>query len=68
MSTYSDSDGAIPGKLKVAVLAVREVPSPKGGEPTIEYLIPARYGSPGGSGVVVDLPPTGDSHLQIDLK
>ena len=69
MTTYTDGDGAIPGKVTVTVLSTSEVAAKKkGDDPTLKYIIPARYASPTSSGVKIDIPPSGDKDLKIDLN
>jgi len=67
MTTYSDGDGAIPGKAAVSVISTQEVPSKKGGDPEIKYLVPERYASTSNSGILVEIPPAGNDSIKIDI-
>jgi hypothetical protein len=68
MTTYSENDGAIPGKHRVVVRSTKQIPSPTGGDPTITYLVPARFSIPGDSFVDVEVPPGGSTNLDIKIE
>jgi hypothetical protein len=68
LSTYSEGDGAVPGKHKVGITSTKEVPSKRGGEAETVYLIPVNYASPDLSGIEVEIPPEGNTNITIDLK
>jgi len=68
LTTYVDGDGAVPGKHKVGVTAVEEVPNPKGGEPIAKSLVPSNCTNPETSGYEVEIPPQGKTDIQIDFK
>ena len=65
LTTLSEGDGALPGKHKVTVALTKMLREIKEGDPwdesAVEYVVPARYGSPQTSGLsaeVVDgMPP-----------
>jgi hypothetical protein len=64
LTTYTDGDGAIPGKNQVAVEVVEEVPT-KDGDTTVKSLIPSKFMNPAQSGIQFELRPSGYSNLQI---
>ena len=66
LSTYAEGDGAIPGKTKVAVEVVEEVPT-KDGDTESKSLIPPKFTNPDRSGIQLDIPAAGYSNLQIDI-
>lgn len=67
LTTYKEGDGAIPGKTRVAVEVVEEVPM-KDGDTTSKSLIPAKFMNPDKSGLRLEVRPSGYSNLQIDIK
>jgi hypothetical protein len=67
LSTYKDGDGVIPGKNRVAVEVVEEVPM-KDGDTTAKSLIPVKFMNPDKSGLQLEVRPSGYSNLQIDIK
>jgi hypothetical protein len=66
LTTYSDGDGAIVGKHRIAVDVVEEVPT-KDGDTTTKSLVPKKFTSPDSSGIELEIPASGRSNLQIDL-
>jgi hypothetical protein len=66
LTTYTDGDGGIAGKNKVAVEVVQEVPM-KDGDTTTKSLIPVKFTNPDQSGVALEIPAKGYSNLQIDI-
>jgi hypothetical protein len=70
MTTSQEDDGAIPGLLKVGVIAVEQIPAGKGkgADPDSRDLIPPRYGNPSSSGIAVQIPTEGKRDIVIDLK
>ena len=64
LTTYTEGDGAIPGKTQVSVEVVEEVPT-KDGDTTVKSLIPPKFMNPAQSGIQFDLRPSGYSNLQI---
>jgi hypothetical protein len=67
LSTYSEGDGAVPGKHMVAVVATEEVKT-RDGDTSVKYLIPEQYASAETSGVEVEVPSGGSSDLQVAFK
>ena len=67
LTTYDPNDGAVAGKHKVGVEVTREVPT-KGGDTTVKYLIPEKYARPDESGIEVEIPPGGNTDIQIGIK
>jgi hypothetical protein len=67
LSTYSDGDGTIAGKNRIAVEVVEEVPM-KDGDTTTKSLIPVKFTNPDRSGLQLEIPESGYKNLQIDLK
>ncbi|AGA30673.1 hypothetical protein [Singulisphaera acidiphila] len=67
LTTYTDGDGAVAGKHQVGVLVTEEVPT-KGGDFVPKYLIPEKYSQPENSGIAIDIPPAGNTNIQIDIK
>jgi hypothetical protein len=66
LSTYSEGDGVIPGKNRVAVEVVEEVPM-KDGDTTSKSLIPVKFTNPDESGLQLEVRATGYSNLQINI-
>ena len=64
LTTYADGDGVIPGKNRVSVEVVEEVPT-KDGDTTAKSLIPAKFARPDESGLQLEVRPAGYSNLQI---
>lgn len=54
LSTYRPSDGALVGKHKIGVISTESDPA-KGPEGRSRSLVPARYATPGGSGLTADV-------------
>jgi hypothetical protein len=67
LTTYTEGDGAIPGKNQVSVEVVEEVPT-KDGDTTVKSLILPRYMNPATSKIQLDLRASGYKNLQIDIK
>jgi hypothetical protein len=67
LTTYKDGDGVIPGKNRVSVEVVEEVPT-KDGDTTSKSLIPAKFMNPDKSGLQLEVRPSGYSNLQISIK
>jgi hypothetical protein len=67
LTTYKEGDGAMAGKHKVAVDVTEDVPG-KEGDTTTKYLIPQKYASPEQSGLSIEIPSSGSSKLEIDIK
>jgi hypothetical protein len=73
LSTYGRDDGAPPGQYKVIVAAsgAKEIEpgvldaEPEGG---FKSPVPAKYGSPATTDIVVEVKAEGTNHLTIDLK
>jgi hypothetical protein len=68
LTTYEGDDGAIPGKHTVTVAAYKDVKVPGQTEPQQTLITPEQYASTVTSGISVDIPPTGKTDIQIDLK
>ena len=66
LTTYSDGDGAIAGKNKVAIEVVEEVKM-KDGDTASKSVIAEKFADSNRSGVVVEIPAKGYSNLQIDV-
>jgi hypothetical protein len=66
LTTYTDGDGAIPGKNRVSVEVVEEVPT-KDGDTTAKSLIAAKFMNPESSGIQLEIRPAGYSNLQINI-
>jgi hypothetical protein len=67
LTTYKEGDGAIPGKNRVSVEVVTEVPT-KDGDTTSKSLIAPKFMNPDESGIQLEVPQAGYSNLQIDIK
>jgi hypothetical protein len=68
MTTYTENDGAIPGKHAVAVTSYKEVQIRGASEPQQVPTIPEIYLKPTTSGIAIDVPPGGKTDIAIDLK
>ena len=68
LTTYDPDDGAIPGKHSVSVAAYKDVKVAGQGDAQQTLITPELYASPITSGISVDIPPTGKTDIQIDLK
>jgi hypothetical protein len=69
LTTYESGDGATPGKHRVIVSSTKLVPSKvAGADPETVYLIPAMYASPGESYIDVEIPPEGNSKIEIKIE
>ena len=68
LTTYDYGDGAIPGKHRVTVTSVKKEPSPTGGDDTTVFLIPQRFSIATESNVDVEVPPEGNSKIEIKLE
>ncbi len=66
LSTYSENDGAVIGKHRVAVDVSEEVPT-KDGDTTSKSLVPKKVTSPDTSGIELEIPSAGRPNLQIDV-
>jgi hypothetical protein len=66
LSTYKEGDGVAPGKNRISVEVVQEVPT-KDGDTTAKSLIPAKFTNPDESGLQLEVPPGGYSNLQINI-
>jgi hypothetical protein len=66
LTTYNDGDGVIPGKNRVSVEVIDEVPT-KDGDTTSKSLIPSKFMNPDKSGIQLDVRPSGYSNLQISI-
>jgi hypothetical protein len=66
LTTYNDGDGAIPGKNRVSVEVVQEVPT-KDGDTTSKSVIAAKFMNPDDSGIQLEIRPAGYSNLQINI-
>ncbi len=66
LSTNAVSNGAPPGKYRVTVFSYKETPT-KFGESTTKSVVPTKYTNPDTSGLVVDVPPEGNSAIDIKL-
>jgi hypothetical protein len=67
LTTYDEGDGAIPGKNRVSVNVVEEVPT-RGGDTKSKSLIPLKFTNPDLSGLQLEIPESGYKNLEIDLK
>lgn len=69
LSTYAEGDGALPGRARVGVVSVQEVPSKskKDSDPDIKYLVPEKYASPSSSGLQLEIPREGSTELRIEI-
>lgn len=66
LSTYTDGDGAIPGKYKVGVVVTEDVPT-KGGDSTTKYLVPQKFADPDQSMLMAEVPPAGTNDIIINV-
>jgi hypothetical protein len=66
LSTYKDGDGVIPGKNRIAVEVVEEVPM-KDGDTASKSLIPVKFLNPDRSGLQLEVRPSGYSNLELNL-
>ena len=66
LSTYSDDDGGIAGKNRVAVEVVEQVPL-KGGDTASKSLIAPNFSTPDESGIPIEIPAKGVQNLKIDI-
>jgi hypothetical protein len=78
LTTISDKDGALAGEYSVYVLK-EEFPNISDDElmelsrqgktpPKPKSLIPVKYSDPGNPIININIPPTGDKNIQIELK
>jgi len=67
VSTYTEGDGAVAGKHKVALFVVEEFKG-KDGDTYQKSLIPDKYSQPDNSGIEVEVPAGGNTNIQIDIK
>ncbi len=69
LTTYTEGDGAVPGKHGVGVVSTKEVAAKKkGAEPQSVYVVPQSYASPGGTNISVDIPPEGKKDIEINIQ
>ncbi len=66
LSTYKEGDGVVPGKNRISVEVVTEVPT-KDGDTTSKSLIPAKFLTAETSGLQIDVRPSGYSNLEINI-
>jgi hypothetical protein len=64
LTTYNEGDGVIPGKNRVSVEVVEEVPT-KDGDTTAKSLIAPKFINPDTSGLQIDVPQAGYKNLEI---
>ncbi|SIO65733.1 hypothetical protein SAMN05444166_7812 [Singulisphaera sp. GP187] len=67
LTTYTDNDGAIPGKHTVTVTAYKEVKVKGENEPQQVLIIHEKYANPTSSGLVLEIPSGGKQDIEIKL-
>jgi hypothetical protein len=74
LTTFPPDDGVVPGSYKVMIAKseVPENPDPDSPESTVpkyaKSLIPAKYSNPETSGLVIEIPDSGDEEIELELK
>lgn len=79
LTTFTNGDGAAPGKQEVSIRKVLLIDKAKKGTdtgasseipplPEERWLIPQKYGNPDTSGLGLDIPDAGNQKLILDLK
>ena len=73
MGSNKPGDGAAAGKHKVGVSFIAQIAEGEPGKETFKTLtpkvkLPAKFEDPNSSGVEVDIPPAGNTALEIELK
>lgn len=66
LSTYKEGDGVVPGKNRISVEVVTEVPT-RDGDTAAKSLIPAKFMNADTSGLQLDVRPGGYSNLEINI-
>lgn len=67
LTTREEGDGAIPGRYKVGVISIAEVPVKEGGEPEYKSLIPIKFGNAEDSGITREIPADGDKDISLNI-
>lgn len=67
LTTREAGDGAIPGRYKVGVISIAEVPVKEGQEPEYKSLIPSKFGNAEESGITREIPPEGDMDISLNI-
>jgi len=67
LTTREDGDGAVPGRYKIGVMAIAEVPVKEGQEPDFKSLIPSKFGNAEESGITREIPPEGNMELDFNI-
>jgi hypothetical protein len=66
LGTQAVGNGAPPGKYRVTIFSYKEIPN-KFGSSTSKSVIPDRYTTPDTSGLVVEIPESGNTEIKIEL-
>src|SRR4051812_21554087 len=67
LGTNADGDGAPPGKYRVTVAWYKENKN-RFGESVTKAVLPVRFASPDTSGIVVEIPESGNEAIKVDLE
>lgn len=66
LGTQAVGNGTPPGKYRVTIFSYKETPT-KFGSSTTKSVIPDRYTTPDTSGLVVEIPESGNTAIKIEL-
>jgi hypothetical protein len=67
LSTYADGDGAVPGAHQVGISASKQGTKIVNGEPEVVFLVPEVYATPATSAIIVEVPPSGKTDIEIKI-
>ena len=66
LGTNADGDGAPPGRYRVTVASYKENKN-RFGEVVAKSVLPPRFASPDTSGIVVEIPESGNEAIKVEL-
>ena len=67
LTTFGESDGAVPGEYQVAVVSVTGGPTPEEPDAPEQWAIPKRYGTPAESGLTATIPADATGVLEFNF-